>query len=241
MVVDPFVPPAKRRTVLRPTLLLVLLLVLVASADGAISPLSPGPNSTIDDSTPTFVWSTPDGETAQTVYVASDPAVTPAGEFLSQNVVDLGVLSGTPTSYEPKQGLYAGRYWWSVRSVDAAFMSLYSPPAAFTVREHIKLGRISFRRLKTFGSYEISVEWEANVKSPRLRVKIAVNGKRRRILFKQVAQLSVYNAIIGQPRIEKLRWLSKKRLAPGTRATLTVELRGVTETKIFNLPLVAKS
>ena len=226
---------------LRPSLLLALLSVLgviAVGADGAVAPI--GPTGSTAKSKPTFTWTTPDGETAQTVYVASDPAVTPAGEFLSQNVVDLGVLSGSPTSYTPQQGLYAGRYWWSVRSVDAAFMSLYSQPVAFSVSEHVDVGTIRFRRLKAFGSYEISIQWAANVKSPRLRVKISVNG-RRRILFKKQTQLSVYNSIIGRPQVEKLHWSSDKRLAPGTRATLTVELRGATRTKVKRLPLVAKS
>ena len=228
---------------LRPTLLLSLLLLLgaiVASADGAVSPVSPGPNQVLSVTKPTFTWSIPDGETAQTVYVASDPAVTPAGEFLSQNVVDLGVLSGTPTSYQPRQSLYAGRYWWSVRSVDAAFMSLYSAPVPFTIKEYVAVGRVHFRRLKAFGSYEISIEWAANVKSPSLRVRIAVNGKKR-ILFKQTKQLSVYSSIISRKQVTKLRWSSQNRLAPGTRATLTVGIHGTTQSASRLLPLVAKS
>ena len=215
-----------------------MLGAIAVGANGAVAPI--GPTGNTAKTRPMFSWTTPDGETAQTVYVASDPAVTPAGEFLSQNVVDLGVLSGSPTSYTPQQGLYAGRYWWSVRSVDAAFMSLYSPPVAFSVTERVDLGRIRFRRLKAFGSYEISVQWVANVKSPRLRVKITVNGKRR-ILFKKETPLSVSNPIINKTQVAKLRWSSDKRLAPGTRATLIVELRGATRTKVERLPLVAKS
>ena len=228
---------------LRPLLLLALLIVpgaIVAIADGAASPLSPAPNEALDGAKPIFSWTIPDGETAQKVSIASDPAVTPAGEFLAQNVVDLGVLSGTPKSYVPQQGLFAGHYWWSVYSVDAAFMPLYSSPSPFTIKEHVRVGSFGFRRLKAFGTYQITVQWASNVKSPSLRVKITVNG-RHRILFKQAKQLSVYNSIIDQPRVETLRWSSKKRLAPGTRATLTVELRGTTRSTIRTLPLVAKS
>ena len=224
----------------RRPLLAALLLAFAATADAAVAPVSPAPEAVLPSSNLTFTWNTPAGETASAVYIATDPSVTPAGEFLQQNVSAIGILSGSPTSWHPETPLFAGKYWWSVRSTDAAFMSSYFAPSAFTIREKVKIGLITFKRRSGFGSYEIDVQWQANVKNPSLRARIRINGTKR-TLFSKITPLAVTPSTIDRSNVQKLYWSSSKRLAPGTRATLVVELRGATTRIGRKLPLVAKS
>jgi hypothetical protein len=152
--------------------------IAAATVVAAVTPVSPAPGSTVTESQPTFRWTLPPDEAADRIIVALAPDILPSGEFVDANIFDFDDLQPTATSWQTERKLFAGSYWWMVKSHTGSGPAQhveYTPPLAFTVRLDLRLLSV---RLKRIGDREaIRVGWFANAEHVKVDARVA-RGKR---------------------------------------------------------------
>ncbi len=75
--------------------------------------------------------------------------------------------------------LYAGAYWWTVRSHDRdTFRDYYSAPSPFSVAATARVITIGSQRLTYIHVLHLTVRWQTNAKTQRVSVSI-YRGQRR--------------------------------------------------------------
>lgn len=167
-----------------------------------------------------FRFTLPSNEQADTIYIAEAPDTTPAGEFFTENVVDLGVLSGDVREWAPESPLYAGAYWWNVESHDRdSFESYYSAPSAFTVAASARVLGIATERLPFIHVLYLKVRWQTNAKTGRVGVSI-YRGDRRVWSASRPEQ-----TFQGEPGESLFRWARPRRIKGGARLRIVATLR----------------
>src|SRR4029453_2170998 len=146
------------------------------SALAAPTPVSPPPGARVGMH-PVFAWTVPPGEVASSVYIATRPDRTPQGEFYDENVVDTGfVCCSDVRQWAPTQPLFAGPYWWMVKTVTLnEFATAFSTPSPFTVIGNTRIRSIQIRRNSyTYirSSLDVTVSWFSNAHSTTVTVGV---------------------------------------------------------------------
>jgi hypothetical protein len=200
-------------------------LILASLAFAAAQPTAPLAGARTS-SHPTFTWTLPANEEADSLYVASRPDTTPQGEFLTENVVETGIFLTSQTQWTPARALFAGSYWWNVRTHDRdTFQSFFSqPPAPFSVRAETRIIRVRITRASfTFipDRLYIDARWATNVRN--VVVEASVMRGRRRVGRVRGANETL---IALDPDNAFLSWRRPRTVRTGTRLTLLVSVRG---------------
>jgi hypothetical protein len=204
----------------------VLAGTVVSPAFSAAQPTSPVAGATTT-SHPTFTWSVPANEETDTVSIATRADTTPNGEFFEENVEQIAFFFGTEqTQWSSSAALFAGPYWWNVRSHDRdTFATMFSqPPASFTVAPETRITRVRVTRHSyTYVPDDLSivVRWTTNVRDVAVEATI-MRGNRRvgrvRTTDETVLPLS--------PDSSYLMWNRPRKVRTGTRLTLLISVRG---------------
>jgi hypothetical protein len=214
----------------KPALAVVAALVWTSLAAASASPVAPGPGAVVATSSPQFTWTVPEGETTTDAFIASGRRTGAGGAFLPRIVVDSQVFSNAETRWMPTRPLFAGRYWWQVRTRDAAGTQLHSAPRAFTVRAS---GRITALRLTRYTQSHhlfVSVRWRSNARTSAVTLRVRRGG---RLVWS--ARLPKTSFAVGTEEIGLTTWPS--RLAGGTRVTLTATLKAGSYVKTLKRPV----
>jgi hypothetical protein len=203
----------------------VLAATLVATVAAAPSPLSPKAGSTLTTSHPTFRWKLASTEAAESVSIASSPAIGSTGDFAK--TVDADILQADSTSWTPTRALPAGKYWWHVASHSNAVGSppdhLFSPAVPFTVKAVISVGSIAF---KTAGrQFLATISFKANVRNVVV-VKRLYKGTK--VLGTQKSLTD--NFILDQSTQDQSMWTVPSSVKHGTplKLVFTLTIKGST-------------
>jgi hypothetical protein len=205
----------------------ILAGALASPALGSAQPTSPLAGATTS-SHPTFTWTLPANEEADSLYIASRPDTTPSGQFFTENVVATGFLGeGRPqTEWTSASPLFAGAYWWNVETHDRnTYAPMFSrPPLPFTVRAESRVISVRVRR----NSYSfvpddlsINVRWATNVREVVVQADIVRKGRRVGRIRQAHETLSALDSDNAY-----LTWNRPRKVRTGTRLTLNISLRG---------------
>jgi hypothetical protein len=220
----------------------VLTMTVASPAFAAAQPTSPLAGAKTS-AHPTFTWTLPPDEEADSLYIASRPDTTPSGQFFVENVVATGFLGeGRPqTSWTSASAVFAGSYWWNVGTHNRiTYMPLFSqPPVPFTVRAETRMIRVRITR----NSYsfifadelDISVRWATNVREVVVEAVVMRRGRRvGRVRERHETFLAL------DPDSTSLTWERPRRVRTGTRLTVLVSVRGggrtVTTRRVVRAP-----
>lgn len=177
------------------SLALLALCLAPAAALAAATPVSPAADANVGPNThPAFSWALPPGEESELLYIASKPDITPEGKFFTENVVDSKAFMGSETTYTAETAIPAGRYWWTIRTHDKAFTSLYSPPISFSIAPQITSVATKVTRYSATRRYGVDVTAAGNVSSARITVRVLRGGK----VVGRATQVEKYS-LIGEP------------------------------------------
>jgi hypothetical protein len=157
--------------------LALVVLAWASLAAASATPLKPAPGAVVATSHPVFTWSVPEGETTSVVYISSSRKTAADGAFVGKNVVDSQVFSNGELRWSPTRPLFAGRYWWSVKTRNDAAKEFHSAPRAFRVRA---AGRITSLRLTRYTDSHrllVTLKWRTNAKTSVVTVRIKRAGK----------------------------------------------------------------
>jgi hypothetical protein len=203
--------------------------VIAGVAHAAATPVSPGAGAVVFSSHPIFTWTAPPNERSEAIYVAKAPRTTPEGRFHDENVVDLAFFARDEREWSPTTALYAGSYWWIVRTSNrASFASQYSSPSAFRIPASLKIVSVRVRRnsyTHIADSLDVNVRWSANVRD--LTVSAAVSRSGRRLWRARESEA----AYVGSSGTSSFEWTKSRRIREGTRLRVTVTLRGGRSTR----------
>jgi hypothetical protein len=198
---------------------------VASAAMAAAQPTSPA-SGAATTSHPTFTWTLPPSQQADSVWVATSPATTPAGEFYQENVVDIGILSeAQQTTWAPARALFAGPHWWNVHSHDRnTFTFFRSLPSAFTVAPQTRIRRVRIQRSSFVFSpdqLDFTVRWVTNVRAVTVEARI-FKGRRQvgRVRSSEETLISL------SEDTEFLTWRRPRGVKTGTRLRVVVAVRG---------------
>lgn len=193
---------------------------LAAAAWGAASPVSPAPDAVVAQ--PTFRWTLPANETSEAVYVAADPERTSEGGFVPRNIVASTLVAAAAREWTLDKELYAGRYWWLVRSfAEDTFETVFSAPTPFAVPVEADIARIEVRRLsRRIGpdDLRVTVGWRTNAREASVTARLLRSG---RLLWTARERGP---SLVGTPRTTVLSWRKPPRIRQGTQLRLVVAL-----------------
>jgi hypothetical protein len=191
-----------------------------AAAWGAASPVSPAPDAVVVQ--PTFRWTLPANETSEAVYVAAGPEKTTGGGFVPRNIVASTLVGAATLEWTLDKELYAGRYWWLVRSFEEdTFETVFSAPTPFVVPAEADIARIDVRRLsRRIGpdDLRVTVGWRTNSREASVTARLFRN---RRLLWTGRERSP---SLVGTSRTTVLSWRRPRRIRQGTRLRLVVAL-----------------
>jgi hypothetical protein len=213
---------------------LVAALACASLAAASASPVTPARGAKVPTSTPTFTWTVPEGETTTDVYVSSSRRTAPNGAPLTARVVDSQTFSNGELTWTPTRPLFAGAYWWSVKTRTADAKTLYSPPRAFSVRA---TGRITSLRLTRYTSRHhlfISAKWRSNSKTSALVLRVKRGG---RVVWTQ--RLPKTSLAVDTEEFGLTTWIRPASIAQGTRMTLAATLQAGGFSRTLNRPFRA--
>lgn len=205
------------------SVVVVLALVTTAGARGAASPVSPPPGAVVS-SHPLFAWTLPPGEQQGLIYIANSPAATPRGQFFDENVVHLDLLNESDRRWSPDEALFAGSYWWNIRSTtdfEAGFEEVFSPPSPFTVAPTLRLDSVRLRPNTNFSWIQPEVAWTGNVHDVQVTAQILRRGH---ALWSRVATARPFQA--EQQATTEFQWLRPRAVPRRTRLTFRVRVAG---------------
>jgi hypothetical protein len=201
-------------------LLVGLLLVSVA---GATPRLLVPPDGAVMDSYPLFFWELERGDVTEAIYVARRPETTPEGAFHSQNVAASHTFTdGRLQTWTPRTALFAGRYWWNLRTHNIDLVSVYSRASSFLVHPSIRILLVRTRRLFARGNLEVDVRWATNVR--RVLVEARLFGGRR--VVGRVGE-SEQTRVALVPDREVLEWRRPRSVSARSRLRLVVRVSGM--------------
>jgi hypothetical protein len=204
----------------------VWALAAVVLAGAAAQPVSPAAGASTD-SHPTFTWTLPPNEDAQSLYIARRPRVTPTGEFYRENIVARGFLGDRrpQMQWTPASALFSGAHWWNVRTHDrTARAFVFSPPMPFTVSPTTRIRRVVVTRRSYHtmpDELDVAVRWATNVQNVIVEARILRRGR----VVGHVRR-SEETLLSLDPRGASLTWRRPRRLRTGTRLTVFVSVRG---------------
>lgn len=223
-------PTSRRTTALLGAL--VAALAFAALAGASAIPTSPRHGAAVATSTPTFTWSVPEGETTTDVYVSSGRARTLPGAFRS--VVDGQSFSNGELTWTPTRPLFAGGYWWLVKTHDAAAKELYSAPRAFTVRGSGRITQLRLTRYTDRHHLFISAKWRSNAKRPVLVLRVKRGA---RVLWTQ--RLPKTSIVPFAEEFGLTTWIRPTGIRGGTPLKLTAMLQAGSFKKTLTRPFRA--
>ena len=125
--------------ILRTTLVSLCALAVPATAWGVAVPV--GPTGGAKVSTPTLTWTKDADDLVDEVAIATSKAVDGSGALVPGNIVDSSTPGNAATTWtSTNSGLWAGPYWWVVKThktaAPAAFA--YSTPASFRLKTSLR-------------------------------------------------------------------------------------------------------
>ncbi|HUK95583.1 MAG TPA: hypothetical protein VLU96_11085 [Gaiellaceae bacterium] len=198
---------------------LVLAAVLIGTALGAASLVSPPPGAKVSTSRPTFSWTLPTNEHSEELDIADVPDLESTGSFVSANVVQVAIFKNDERQWTPTSPLYAGHYWWLVQSSDFNHLdNHYSAPTDFTVPVSLSILPIRTVRSTYLNLLAMKVRWTANVHTLTLRLRLL---RKKRVIWKQTE--SEPN-LIGSTGAKTVGWYRPRGIKRGARLTLQVTL-----------------
>jgi hypothetical protein len=198
-------------------------------AHAAATPVSPAPGAVLSSSHPVFRWAVPPNEASRGIYVAKAPATMPDGQFHRENVVASEFFIRDLREWSARVPLYAGSYWWIVRTFDRAAAEVrYSSPSPFRIAVSFRI--VSFRLRRNTNTYtpdslDIDVQWRTNVRE--LIVSSAVFRAGRRLWRARERESS----IIGSTGTSSFDWTKPRRIPQNARLRVVVTLRAGSATK----------
>lgn len=157
-----------------------LTILLVPAAALAEPVLVDPPVASLAANRPLFSWTEQPGEDVAAVVVASNPGVTPEGEFFSENRVDFGSVEDEQTSYQDTTKLQAGAYWWQVdwQVSEPTFEVSFTAPRPFTIPAYVRSVKGAMIQYGYIPSAFVSVSYVANMEHVKVTCVIK-QGKRR--------------------------------------------------------------
>ena len=160
---------------------LTAIAVIAGSAHGEPILVSPPDGAVLTSSHPVLYWGFPQHERADAITVARAPWTTPEGRFHDEFVVRHERFVGEVRVWSPASALYAGKYWWTVRSVDRqTLVPSYNRPVSFFIVAQGRLGAIRAQPRSyphRADKLEVSVRWLANVREATLIVSLTHRGR----------------------------------------------------------------
>jgi hypothetical protein len=218
------------------SLILVGLLV-VPGASAAARLISP-PSGAVTDSHPVFTWELGAGERSNAFYVARRPETTPEGAFRPENVERAELfLDGTLREWSPDPGLFAGSYWWNVRTHDRELRLAYSGTSSFTVAPVLRLLGVRITRIRFRGSVPprtlvreliFEIRWVTNLPRVSIKARVLRGGRLVGRTFRETGPKR--RSSPGEPDGEGIEWEPPRSMRAGTRVRLIVSVSGSGET-----------
>ena len=208
---------------IRTTLLALSALAVPAAAWAVAVPVSPVGGTKV--ATPTLTWTKAAGDLVDEVAIASSAAVDANGALLPENVVDSTAPGNNATTWtSTNSGLWAGRYWWVVKThTTAAPTPVYSAPASFTLATTL---RCSPPRGQAKPRHRLYLTISCITNAHAIRVRIVVKRKGGSKAFAKTVKVAAPNdAQAGAT----FTWKVPSSVAKGTRLGLaaTVSAGGV--------------
>lgn len=206
-------------------------LLVVPGASAAARLISPLPGA-VTNSHPVFTWELGPGDSSDALYVARGPETTPQGAFFHENV-ERSVLffDGTLPEWSPEPGLFAGSYWWNVRTYDRDRRLAYSATSSFTVAPVLRLLGIRVTHVRFIGEHFIGklyvdLRWVTNIRRVRLEARLL---RGRRLVGRDVWDLETGSKRRSSPALSDevvFQWSRPRSMRAGTRLRLIVSVSG---------------
>lgn len=157
----------------------VAALVAAFGAGAAATLVYPAPGDVLSTTKPIFRWTKLPEENIVTASVASSPATNPTGEFLTQNLIDLGALQAWNVQWIPLRPLFAGNYWWHVASKNPDLKGYqWSPIIAFSVAQSVSIKSLAVKPYPGTHSMMVTVKWSTSVRNMTLTERV-LKGSRQ--------------------------------------------------------------
>jgi len=221
---DRITVPARRKipSVKRVSAVVVALFVTGLAIAGAASAgatlISPASGAVVTTAHPLFTWSLPANEQSSLIYLASNPATTPQGLFFDENVVDVGVFFQDERQWSPTTPLYAGQYWWLVRSNHReSFFDYISPASNFTIPVSLSFVSIAVRRYAFLDQAHVQVRWRANAQEPVVTARAYLG---RRLIWSAREKETAFVGSIGTTFLS----FRSRRVREGAKLLLRVSI-----------------
>jgi hypothetical protein len=206
-------------------------LLVVPGASAAARLISPSPGA-VTNSHPVFTWELGAGESSDALYVARRPETTPQGAFFRENVERSELfLDGTLPEWSPFLGLFAGSYWWNVRTYDRELRLAYSGISSFTVAPTLRLlgvriTPVRFIGKRFIGELYVDIRWATNLRRVRIEARLL---RGRRLVGRGVWSSETgtkRRSSPGEPDSELFEWSRPRSMRAGTRLRLIVSVSG---------------
>jgi hypothetical protein len=205
-------------------------LVVVPGASAAARLISPAPGA-VTNSHPVFMWELGAGESSNALYVARGPETTPQGAFHPNNGVRAELFfDGTLGAWSPELGLFAGSYWWNVRTHDPELRLAYSGISSFTVAPALRLLGVRIRRVRLRDRWgtlirqlDLDIRWVTNLRHVRIETRVL---RGRRPVGRVYRLPSRIRSSPGEPDVELFGWEPPRLIRAGTRVRLIVTVSG---------------
>lgn len=202
---------------------LTAVAVIAGSANGEPILVSPPDGAVLTSGHPVLYWELPQHERADAITVARAPWTTPEGRFYDEYVVRYEAFIGEVRVWSPASALFAGKYWWTVRSVDRqTLVPSYNWPVSFIIGAQGRLVAIRSQSRSyshRSGKLEISVRWLANAREPMLIASLSHRGHR---IWRQRERKTAREAAAAH-RTE-FNWERPRKIRRGSRLMLTITL-----------------
>ena len=157
----------------------MVALVAALGAGAAAAPVYPASGDVITTTKPTFKWTVPSGENTLTASVATAPTTGSTGEYLTQNVIDLGALQAWNVSWVPQRPLFAGTYWWHVATKNPDLKGYqWSDSIPFSVAQRVSITSLKIKPFPGTNSMMVTVKWSTSVRNMTLNERV-LKGSRQ--------------------------------------------------------------
>jgi hypothetical protein len=199
----------------------LVALVVVSSAGAAARLISPAPGA-VTKTHPIFRWELGAGESSDALFVARRPETTPEGTFHRENLEKAELFfDGALREWSPNLGLFAGSYWWNVRTYDPELRLAYSGISSFTVAPALRLLGVRITSSSLARTLFVTVLWVTNLPQVRLEARLL---RGRRLVDRAVVQEETF--IAGEPDADSFEWEPPRSMRAGTRVRLIVGVSG---------------